>query len=227
MVGLNWVTAWDRAVFVQINNHLRSPILDRIFPFISDLGLGHIQAFSILLAAVISGSNAGEFHTGITFGNTKQSIVSRKHWVYPLLLALLLSGVMSTIVKHSVVRDRPWGYYSKEHLLGRELTVHVAPPIRGPLKSHGFLSGHTATSFAIATTLAIIVHRRKRSIALSVTGVLVATLIGFSRIYVVDHWPLDVVAGAVTGVGCGYFAYYLCRNLVTPPDNPDEELVTI
>ncbi len=213
MVEPNWVTALDRAVFVTINQHLRSSFLDAVFPFVSDMGLGHIQAISILLAVLVCGIHAGEFNKSVNFTALKQAYSKRKHWVYPLFLALAISGILSTVVKRSVVRDRPWGYYVNEHLAGREMGIEVVPPLRSPLKAHGFLSGHTATSFALATALALAIRRRKRGTIIAVLGWTLATLIGFSRIYVVDHWPLDVIAGGLLGIMCGVVATYLCRNV--------------
>jgi undecaprenyl-diphosphatase len=60
--------------------------------------------------------------------------------------------------------------------------------------SHSFPSGHTATAFAAATVLSALLPR-------GAAGFFVlAAAIGYSRIYVGVHWPLDVVGGAVVGV---------------------------
>jgi undecaprenyl-diphosphatase len=72
------------------------------------------------------------------------------------------------------------------------------PSDGGPLiaipHSDSFPSGHTATSFACATVLAALVPRAAPAFYL------LALAIGYSRIYVGVHWPLDVVGGAVLGV---------------------------
>ena len=60
--------------------------------------------------------------------------------------------------------------------------------------SHSFPSGHTATAFAAATVLSALVPRAAPAFYV------LAAAIGYSRLYVGVHWPLDVVAGAVIGV---------------------------
>jgi undecaprenyl-diphosphatase len=64
---------------------------------------------------------------------------------------------------------------------------------------HGssFPSGHTATSFACATVLSYFVPRAAPAFYLLALG------IGFSRIYVGVHWPLDVQGGSVIGLAIG------------------------
>jgi undecaprenyl-diphosphatase len=72
------------------------------------------------------------------------------------------------------------------------------PSDGGPLiaipHSDSFPSGHTATSFACATVLAALVPRAAPAFYV------LALAIGYSRVYVGVHWPLDVVGGAVLGV---------------------------
>ena len=60
--------------------------------------------------------------------------------------------------------------------------------------SHSFPSGHSATAFAAATVLGWLVPRAAPAFFT------LALAIGYSRIYVGVHWPLDVVVGALTGV---------------------------
>jgi len=60
--------------------------------------------------------------------------------------------------------------------------------------SHSFPSGHTAVAFAAATVLTWLVPRAAPAFFA------LALAIGYSRIYVGVHWPLDVVGGAVIGV---------------------------
>ena len=76
------------------------------------------------------------------------------------------------------------------------------PPLRDPSPDplvrvptdHSFPSGHTATSFAAALVLARAVPQR------AWLFYVLAAAIGFSRIYVGVHYPLDVLGGALLGL---------------------------
>jgi undecaprenyl-diphosphatase len=71
----------------------------------------------------------------------------------------------------------------------------------------GTVSGHAATSMAIALTAAGIVRRRWFAIAM---GAYVA-LTAFSRIYLGVHFPLDVIFGLTAGTLIGLAMVWLWR----------------
>jgi undecaprenyl-diphosphatase len=106
-------------------------------------------------------------------------------WRWPRLFVVVLAAdgaadLSAGILKLLIPRHRP----------------RVHPLVTRP-HDHSFPSGHAATSFACATVLAYASPR------LRVPVYLLAALIGFSRVYVGVHYPLDVIGGAVLGVAIG------------------------
>jgi membrane-associated phospholipid phosphatase len=43
-----------------------------------------------------------------------------------------------------------------------------------------------------------------------------ALLVGYSRVYLGVHYPLDVVGGAILGAGCGWAVFVVFKRLVFP-----------
>jgi undecaprenyl-diphosphatase len=74
-----------------------------------------------------------------------------------------------------------------------------------------FPSGHTANWFALATVYSA--KYPNLTIPLYGSGILV----GISRIYLGEHYPSDVLAGAVLGVGFGYLTLKLEKQLKKIP----------
>jgi membrane-associated phospholipid phosphatase len=100
-----------------------------------------------------------------------------------LAASLLLAGVATEIGKEMLGRPRP------EQSLDSDGFVPFSGQVSLP-------SGHTAMSFALATSLADDLHRPLASIGLY--GM--ATAVGWSRINDNRHWLSDVAAGALVGV---------------------------
>jgi undecaprenyl-diphosphatase len=86
-------------------------------------------------------------------------------------------------IKSAVRRDRPDG------------DGVPAPLIRAP-RSHSFPSSHAAMSTAAVFVLP--------PLAIPAAAVMVA-----SRVYLAVHYPSDVAAGVVVGLGCGALAVML------------------
>jgi undecaprenyl-diphosphatase len=99
----------------------------------------------------------------------------------PFVLVLLADAAadgLATLLKFVVGARRPSG----------------GGPLIAIPHSDSFPSGHAATSFACATVLTALVPRAAPAFYV------LALAIGYSRVYVGVHWPLDVVGGAVLGV---------------------------
>lgn len=76
------------------------------------------------------------------------------------------------------------------------------------LEVHSFNSmpsGHTATAFSMFCLLALIAKNKK----LGIIYFLLAALVGYSRIYLNQHFLEDVTVGALVGCICAIGVYYL------------------
>ncbi len=102
-----------------------------------------------------------------------------------LIPTLILSDQLSSaVLKPLVGRLRPCKTLDMFRLL-----IHCG-------SRYGFPSGH-ATNIAAAAFLLTVYFKRWRALA-----VFIVILVGYSRIYVGVHYPLDVAAGYLLGIFC-------------------------
>ena len=107
--------------------------------------------------------------------------------------ALLGSLIINNnIVKNIVQRPRPFVTFA-------DLQIIIPTP-----SEFSFPSGHTSSSFAAA---AVFYRHLPKKIGLP--SVILAGLIGFSRLYVGVHYPTDVIAGVLMGILLSYLAEFL------------------
>lgn len=136
---------------------------------------------TLFFVVITSLGNAGMLWILITLG----LLIPKKTRKVGILCAvsLLFSFLIDNILlKNLVARTRPY-----EVIEG--LTYLVKKPV-----DYSFPSGHTGTSFAAAVVL-FLSYPKKYSFWFLV----LAFLIGFSRLYVGVHYPTDVLAGALIG----------------------------
>lgn len=115
-----------------------------------------------------------------------------------LLIAYASSGIIAQIIKHIIESPRPKLFFNDESLL------HIVDGI-SLMGSNSFPSGHTTTAFAIVTALALFTENK----LLQLSYLLTAMLVGFSRIYLSQHFPADVLAGAFLGTATSIFVFLL------------------
>ena len=115
-----------------------------------------------------------------------------------LLILLVLSSLLTGYIKCGVDRDRPFLDW-----LGSELPFEVEPDsfslfCEGRSWTAGFPSGHAARSAMFAFVMVYVLSEKfPRGVHLIW---IYPILMSFSRIYVLQHYPLDVIGGFVLGV---------------------------
>ena len=104
---------------------------------------------------------------------------------YPVLFSGLLAFAIElpvySIVKKRVKRERPFEQIEN-------LKKLIMPPDK-----YSFPSGHTAAAFVMATIFTVHLN------SIGPELFILASLIGFSRVYLRVHYPSDILAGAFLG----------------------------
>lgn len=108
----------------------------------------------------------------------------------------------------------------------------IVPHLFTDVTSYSFPSGHAMASATIYLTLAALLSRmvedrRSKAYVIGV-ALFVAILVGCSRVYLGVHWPSDVLAGWMVGLGwavlCWTVTFQLQRKgAVEKPDETSEE----
>ena len=112
-----------------------------------------------------------------------------------LLIGLLVCNVT---LKPLVARIRPYDYQMQH--FGKEVLLLVEG-----MHDYSFPSGHTIASFEAAT--ALLIGNKK----LGIPAMILAVLIAFSRLYLYVHYPTDVLASIVLGIGIAFLGNFLVK----------------
>ena len=125
--------------------------------------------------------------------------------------ALILSALTTQLFKHLINAPRPLTWFEAN------LPEVQLPLVDGVRMNYwlSFPSGHTTSFFALAFVVCILLTRSPRnpmcprtiSAAIQLLLFIAATIGGYSRIYLSQHFTADVFAGMVVGIGITILCY--------------------
>lgn len=154
-----------------------------------------------LLLNTDAGSVADTFFAVFTFGGDgimwipvlliTLFLLKRKDTVVLLITSFIFSTIFTQGIKNFIFPDmsRPTKAIAATNL------IHTVPGV--DVHTIGsFPSGHTATAFCIYFLFCLLLPKRWWIIV----GFISAALVGYSRIYLAQHFPVDVGAGIIVAI---------------------------
>ncbi len=180
ITGLISILSWGKAGLHILLNKLNSPLGDIFFQQVTNLGNGILYIPLLFILVLISYRKAVIFTTGV-----------------------IISNILLYIGKHFLFKTscRPAKYFE----LYENYQLHFVEGVKIHYL-HSFPSGHTTTVFTLFFMLCLLT----RNNMLKIFYFIVAFLTGYSRIYLSQHFMVDVIAGSFLGTGgiiiaCFYF----------------------
>lgn len=107
---------------------------------------------------------------------------------------------LANLFKHGFARPRPC---REEHL--SELIRYIAPRCG----RYGYFSAHAASSMALAVFLGLLFRSTYKNLVFLM--LFWAAIVGYSRIYIGVHYPLDTLTGMIIGSLTGFGIYKIAR----------------
>ena len=176
---LEQLEQWDKDLFLQLNG-AHNPTLDFLMPWISNKYVW-IPLYLILIFLLFKKNRRKEIFIVVAIG----------------LLILVSDQVASGILKPLTERLRPC--YDPEI----SSQVHL---LKGCGGRFSFASSHASNSFAIAFFCWLLLKEHYRYVWLLIPW---AMLVAYSRVYIGVHFPGDILAGALIGIGATFFIWKL------------------
>lgn len=131
------------------------------------------------------------------------TLFSYRYMVSGIVSILIAMGI-TTLLKYAIEMPRPSVELAQAGLLGG-MDLVEGYSLRETLS---FPSGHTTAAFCLFTTLALFARRNWVKVVLF----LIAFGVAYSRIYLMQHFLSDVLAGSVIGTATAVAVYAYVRD---------------
>ena len=170
LLGILFLAIFQNSNFSIIINASHNNFLDQFFKYITFLGDGR---FVFLIALIY------------LFANKKYGI--------SILISLIINTILIQVLKRVVFsnRFRP-SFYFKNLIEDGSWNMIDGVEL---YEKFSFPSGHTASIFCLCMSICIFMKKKYFPLLL----VLLAYIVGFSRIYLSQHFLIDVLAGGLIG----------------------------
>ena len=173
----------ERSVYRTINEQ-HTPFLDSLLPYVTHMGEATVIIVGLLLLLCI-----------------------RRYRTVKFLLAFVICNLtpflLTQAVKALVNAPRPLKYFQEADWINRV----TGQPVN---YDYSFPSGHSEGSFAFFCFLALLLPRKWAPIGIILF--LLAFSVGYSRIYLSQHFYADVYTGSIIGTLC----CLICFRLINP-----------
>ena len=116
-------------------------------------------------------------------------LLKRKDTIVLLIAAFALSTIFVQGIKNIIPEDRPI------KAIGNPAIIHTLQDV-DVHTINSFPSGHSTTAFCIYFIFCLLFKKRWWI----VVGFIYAVTVGYSRIYLAQHFPFDVAGGIVTAI---------------------------
>ena len=170
LLGILFLAIFQNSNFSIIVNAFHNNFLDQFFKYITFLGDGR---FVFLIALIY--------------------LFAYKKYGTSILISLIINTILIQVLKRVVFsnRFRP-SFYFKNLIEDGSWNMIDGVEL---YEKFSFPSGHTALIFCLCMSICIFMKKKYFPLLL----VLLAYIVGFSRIYLSQHFLIDVLAGALIG----------------------------
>lgn len=190
---------FDKQLLLTIN-HWTAPWADQLMMTMSKVPVWYPLYVLVAIALFIPGTYSQHSLYRRECSGAKIWKVGLTAFV-SVLLCYLFTDHLSHIVRNTVCRPRP-GFDPEIGSLVRL--------IAGAGNPYGFFSGHAANTIGFAVLTSLIVRRR----AWTVVSLVWALLVCYSRCYLGQHYPIDVLTGIICGIIFSLAGYWLYKFLM-------------
>ncbi len=128
-------------------------------------------------------------------------------WRYRFTLMIAITGLITPFVyvlKDQVGSDRPITYFLNQGIKDAVVTI---PEFYLNTGQTSFPSGHTMAAFGLFSLLCLMAGPQRKKLALLLA--LLAIAVGISRVFLVQHFLVDVLAGAFLGMAVSGFVWWV------------------
>jgi len=177
VLGYVLLTNGKVQIHKALNTHVGNVYIGVFFKYITYLGDGLVAFFIAFI---------------FLFINTRVSVY--------ILISYLGAAVVSYILKHVVYDDVYRPHSAFEYFLHEKLNEVEGVDVAS---FHSFPSGHALSAFALFFCLLFVTKQQR----FKVIFFMLAFIASFSRIYLSQHWLIDVYVGSIIGVSFSLFFY--------------------